>query len=189
MTIAIIGAGLAGLACADKLAAAGRAVTLFDKGRGPGGRMSTRRRETADGVACWDHGAQFFTARTPDFQTVVANWGACGVVAAWRGRFVTIDADDQRLNVAVLVDFVEEFDEVLAMRPDAILLDNMELELMTECVRRARGSGVVIEASGNISLGNVRAVADTGVDVISVGALTHSAPAVDLSQLIESHVT
>ena len=77
--IAIIGAGIAGLSCARALGAAGHTVTLFDKGRGPGGRMSTRR----TGGLCFDHGAQFFTARGADFRRQVAQWQALGVVAPW----------------------------------------------------------------------------------------------------------
>lgn len=80
---AIIGAGLSGLACAHELVNAGHHVTLFDKGRGPGGRMSTRRVATPAGEACFDHGAQFFTARDPRFQTLVAELMAKGAVALW----------------------------------------------------------------------------------------------------------
>ena len=57
-TIAIVGAGIAGLSCADRLRAAGWAVTLFDKGRAPGGRLSTRRLDTATGTAAFEPGAQ-----------------------------------------------------------------------------------------------------------------------------------
>ena len=81
--IAIVGAGIAGLACATRLAAGGHAVTLFDKARGPGGRMSTRRVETAQGAACFDHGAQYFTARDPAFVKQVHAWAQAGVVAPW----------------------------------------------------------------------------------------------------------
>jgi renalase len=81
--VAIIGAGLAGLACADALVAAGHSVTLFDKGRGLGGRMSTRRTETMVGQACFDHGAQYFTVRHPGFARQVAAWSARGVASRW----------------------------------------------------------------------------------------------------------
>lgn len=81
--IAIVGAGIAGLACADVLAAAGAQVTLFDKGRGPGGRMATRRVDTPAGQASFDHGAQYFTARDPAFVARLAGWQADGVVARW----------------------------------------------------------------------------------------------------------
>ncbi|WP_225206560.1 NAD(P)/FAD-dependent oxidoreductase [Novosphingobium huizhouense] len=81
--IVIVGAGMAGLACADALAAAGAQVTLVDKGRAPGGRMSTRRVETALGEAAFDHGAQYFTARDDRFLSRVAHWAAEGIVSRW----------------------------------------------------------------------------------------------------------
>ena len=83
MTIAIIGAGLAGLSCATALEAAGHDVTLFDKGRAPGGRMSTRRIETTAGTASFDHGAQYFTVRDPAFRAETARWQAAGLAAPW----------------------------------------------------------------------------------------------------------
>jgi nicotinate-nucleotide pyrophosphorylase (carboxylating) len=70
--------------------------------------------------------------------------------------------------------------DALAAGADMIMLDNMTLEVMSEAVTLAAGR-VPLEASGNISLDRVRAVAETGVDYISVGALTHSARAVDIS--------
>ncbi len=81
--IAIIGAGMAGLACATRLAEAGLKPTLFDKGRGPGGRMAARRAEIEGETVSFDHGAQYFTARDPAFQSAIATWHSQGVVAAW----------------------------------------------------------------------------------------------------------
>ncbi|MDJ0978862.1 MAG: FAD-dependent oxidoreductase [Erythrobacter sp.] len=81
--IAIIGAGMAGLACATRLKAAGRLVRVFDKGRGPGGRMAARRVELNGETVRFDHGAQYFTARDPAFRDAVAGWEAQGVVARW----------------------------------------------------------------------------------------------------------
>ena len=78
--VAIIGAGLAGLSCARVLQDAGLAVTVFDKSRGVGGRLCTRR--GADWQA--DHGAQYFTARSPEFRALVDAWRDDGVVAEWR---------------------------------------------------------------------------------------------------------
>lgn len=90
MNTAIIGAGLAGLSCAQQLIAAGHKVELFDKGRGPGGRMSTRRMETPLGEIRWDHGAQFFTARNERFLKAVSNWQEKGVVEEWIGTFLEL---------------------------------------------------------------------------------------------------
>ncbi len=83
MRIAIVGAGLAGLACAARLRDAGHGVVLVDKGRGPGGRMSSRRVATAMGEAGFDHGAQYFTVRDPGFRAVVDQWQRDGVAAPW----------------------------------------------------------------------------------------------------------
>jgi nicotinate-nucleotide pyrophosphorylase (carboxylating) len=81
------------------------------------------------------------------------------------------------------VDNLQQFDEALAGRPDIILLDNMSLDDMREAVRRrqAAAAQVQLEASGGLNLDTVRAIAETGVDRISVGALTHSAPALDIA--------
>lgn len=84
--IAIIGAGLAGLACADRLMQAGLEVRLFDKGRGPGGRLSTRRSDRFQ----FDHGCQFLTARDPDFQGRMARWLDHGVAARWTAPVVRL---------------------------------------------------------------------------------------------------
>lgn len=90
------------------------------------------------------------------------------------------------LRVEVEARTLEEFDQALESGADVILLDNMDLGAMREAVRRAQGRRVVLEASGNATLDRLRGMAETGVQFISVGALTHSAPAVDLSLLIDN---
>lgn len=82
--ILVIGAGMAGLSCAVRLAEAGRSVALIDKGRGPGGRMAARRAEIAGETVSFDHGAQYFTARDPAFRDAVEGWERAGVAARWR---------------------------------------------------------------------------------------------------------
>lgn len=84
------------------------------------------------------------------------------------------------LRVEIEVESLEELADALRARPDWVLLDNMAPEMMSEAVRSARGIAKT-EASGGITLENVDAVAATGVDAISLGCLTHSAPSVDLS--------
>jgi renalase len=89
--IAIIGAGIAGAACAATHQRSGHDVTLFDKSRGVGGRMSTRRVAWTGGdgnerVSEFDHGAQHFTARRPRFKAVLKRAEQAGCVAPWRAR-------------------------------------------------------------------------------------------------------
>jgi nicotinate-nucleotide pyrophosphorylase (carboxylating) len=78
---------------------------------------------------------------------------------------------------------MDELGEALALAPDFILLDNMNTDQLREAVRRTAGR-VPLEASGGITLDTVRAVAETGVDRISIGALTHSVTALDISMRI-----
>ena len=82
---------------------------------------------------------------------------------------------------------LEQVEEALAAGADAVLLDNMSVEQIAAGARRI-GLRAVIEASGGVTLSTIRAIAETGVDLISVGALTHSAPAIDLSMKIHHGV-
>jgi nicotinate-nucleotide pyrophosphorylase (carboxylating) len=91
------------------------------------------------------------------------------------------------MKIELEVDGLAQFDEALSLvaegvGPDVIMLDNFALRDLAEAVRIRRDSGyrVTLEASGGVSLSTVRAVAETGVDVISIGALTHSAPGLDV---------
>jgi nicotinate-nucleotide pyrophosphorylase (carboxylating) len=83
------------------------------------------------------------------------------------------------MKIEVEVDTLTQFDEALAHRPDVIMLDNFSLAAMAEAVARNAGA-VVLEASGGVTRQTVRAIAETGVDVISIGALTHSASVLDI---------
>jgi len=87
--IAIVGAGVAGLAAGQALQSAGHSVQLFDKSRSTGGRLCTRRGD--DWQA--DHGAQYFTARDPDFKAQVQQWLSEGVIALWQPRLITLGGD------------------------------------------------------------------------------------------------
>jgi renalase len=86
--IAVIGAGIAGLACAQALVAAGALVQVFEKSRGVSGRMSTRKGE---GWQC-DHGAQYFTAREPKFRAEVQRWINAGAAALWEPEVRVYDS-------------------------------------------------------------------------------------------------
>jgi nicotinate-nucleotide pyrophosphorylase (carboxylating) len=95
----------------------------------------------------------------------------------------------ERLPIEVEVRTPQELEEVLALDVDRILLDNMTAAALRRSVERVHRLGAdrpEIEASGNVTLANVREVAATGVDMISVGALTHSAPVADLSLAMDA---
>ncbi|HOD48676.1 MAG TPA: carboxylating nicotinate-nucleotide diphosphorylase [Candidatus Hydrogenedentes bacterium] len=98
----------------------------------------------------------------------------------------TIRGTHHLMKVGVEVTNLTELKEALDAGADSILLDNMSLEMMAKAVKLAKKRNVVLEASGNVTLARVRAIAETGVHYISVGELTHSAPSVDLSLLIEN---
>lgn len=87
--VAVIGAGIAGAACARTLAEHGVEVVVFEKSRGPGGRMSTRRGEAGE----FDHGAQYFTARDERFARRIESWCHDGVAAEWKARFARVCAE------------------------------------------------------------------------------------------------
>ena len=104
MKIAIVGAGIAGVTCGGQLHATGAHVSLYEKSRGAGGRMATRR--TADGLR-FDHGAQYFTLRDRRFLAAAEVWKQTGLIAPWPGTIVeissagTIDKTNDQRFVAV----------------------------------------------------------------------------------------
>ena len=94
------------------------------------------------------------------------------------------EAVGHMVKVEVEVDTLAQLDEALALRVDAVLLDNMDLATLREAVRRARGRALT-EASGGVRPETVRQVAETGVELISIGWLTHSAPSLDVALDVE----
>ena len=101
---------------------------------------------------------------------------AGGVAAALRAAK---SAAGHLVRIEIEVDTLEQLGEVIAEGADAVLLDNMPTDMLRAAVAMVDGA-MICEASGGVSLETVAAIAETGVDVISVGALTHSAPALDL---------
>lgn len=104
---------------------------------------------------------------------IVAAGGITAAIRAARARA------GHMVKIEVEVTSLAELEEALAQKIDAVLLDNMTPDQLLEAVRIVAGR-VVTEASGGVNLETVRAIAETGVDLISVGALTHSAPILDL---------
>ena len=115
-----------------------------------------------------------------DNHLVAAGGVGAAVAAARRGAPHTA-----RVQVECVT--LDQVDEALAAGVDAILLDNMSVQQLAAAVRRIAGRAIA-EASGGVTLATVRDIAETGVDLISVGALTHSAPAIDLSMTIQLQV-
>ncbi|RYE94449.1 MAG: carboxylating nicotinate-nucleotide diphosphorylase [Myxococcales bacterium] len=105
---------------------------------------------------------------------IIAAGGIAAAVAGARQRA------PHTSRIEVEVANLDELAQALAARADIIMLDNFALPDLAEAVKRARGQAI-LEASGGITLETIAAVAATGVDVISVGALTHSAPAADIA--------
>ena len=106
------------------------------------------------------------------------------LLAVWKG----MDFEGREVPVEVEVENLIELDEVLVLGADRVMLDNMSLEDMRLAVKRVavlKGKKPELEASGNVSLEKVREIAETGVDFISVGALTHSVKALDISMLFK----
>lgn len=104
---------------------------------------------------------------------IVAAGGIAPALAAVRARVGHL------VKIEVEIDRLDQLEAAIAGGADVVMLDNMSLADMTEAVRRAAGRAT-LEASGNVTLESVRAIAETGVDIISSGAVTHSAPALDL---------
>lgn len=98
-------------------------------------------------------------------------------IKAARARYPDLPLECEVTNL-------KELDEALAAGAPRVLLDNMSVSTLREAVERASGKAET-EASGGLAIGSLRQVAETGVDYLSIGSLTHSAPALDLSMLIE----
>jgi hypothetical protein len=88
---AVIGAGLAGVACARRLADAGWDVELIDESSSAGGRLSTLFASTPAGEIAFDHGAQHLTVRTDEFSAKMKSWVAAGAAETWNARIVSVD--------------------------------------------------------------------------------------------------
>ena len=133
-TVAVVGAGLSGLACARRLVDRGCSVQVFDKGRGVGGRMATRRADDWQ----FDHGAQYFTARDARFQRLVKLGLREGFVALWEGDIAVLGEGGARLEDS----HVDRFVGVPAMNAVCRLLaSNLEVVARTRVAALERVDG------------------------------------------------
>ncbi|MCE3046137.1 carboxylating nicotinate-nucleotide diphosphorylase [Legionella sp. 16cNR16C] len=107
---------------------------------------------------------------------------ACGSITQAIQKAKTMHPE---LMVEVEVENLVELQEALEAKPDRILLDNFSLQLLTQAVNLNQSYGCTLEASGGVSLETIHAIAQTGVDFISVGGLTKCVEAIDLSLLIK----
>lgn len=100
-------------------------------------------------------------------------------VAAARGFMASLDA---KAKIEIEVDSLQQLRDALQEQPEIVLLDNMPVEMLREAVaiRNENGPKTLLEASGGVTFQTVRTIAETGVERISVGSLTHSSPALDL---------
>ena len=98
--VGVVGAGMAGLAAARTLHQRGHAVTVYERSKRPGGRVGTSTvsdidmpRGLSGATLAFDHGAQYFTVRDPDFAVAVAEWDRERLIAKWTGRIVAFDSE------------------------------------------------------------------------------------------------
>jgi nicotinate-nucleotide pyrophosphorylase (carboxylating) len=111
---------------------------------------------------------------------------AGGVIPAVTRAQEYMQTKSLAVKIEVEIQSVNEFKEALTCHPDRIMLDNMNLDDMATCVslKAASGLNVELEASGNVSASTIVSIAETGVDFISVGAITHSAKALDIHLVV-----
>jgi nicotinate-nucleotide pyrophosphorylase (carboxylating) len=128
-----------------------------------------------DGILIKDNHLAALAAHNPEAQAR----GTFNVAEAVR---LAREKHGTAVPLEIEVDTLEQLDAALAVRPDIVLLDNMPPETLREAVRRrdAVAPGVLLEASGGVGFATLRAIAETGVDRVSIGALTHSATALDI---------
>ncbi len=164
--VAVIGAGIAGLTAARTLADQGHEVVVFDKGRGPAGRMSTRRAEEFK----FDHGAQFFTARDDAFARLVRSWEAVGVVERWSPRLGAWDG-------AVLVEKRDEKERWVGVGGMSAVCKHMARDLTVKCGVRVAGMRRGGERWG--------LVAESGEGVGEFDAVVVAVPAPQAAELVK----
>ncbi|MCC4606045.1 NAD(P)/FAD-dependent oxidoreductase [Xanthomonas campestris] len=165
--VAVIGAGLAGLACADALQKTGVDVTVYESADAVGGRLHTR---TGPGWQC-DDGAQYFTARDPGFAALVERWMADGVAARWPARVASWDGATRRHSQSALTRFVGTPEMAAPARALAASLD-VHTRASVHALERSSAGWVV-------NLGAATAAATQTVDAVLLAV-----PAPDAATLL-----
>ncbi|NNJ26468.1 FAD-dependent oxidoreductase [Alienimonas chondri] len=169
-TVAVIGAGIAGLVAARTLSDAGWQVTVFDKGRGVGGRASSRREGEGDSLS-FDHGAQYFTIKDDRFGRFVQAWIERGVIAPWTGRLAAVENGDYQ---------VKETPELLMGKPTmGALPRHLAADLDVRSARRV--------AELNYGEGGWRLAFESGADEGPFDRVLVTAPAPQTAELLDGH--
>ncbi|ANE57275.1 carboxylating nicotinate-nucleotide diphosphorylase [Methylomonas sp. DH-1] len=143
----------------------------------PGLRLAQKYAVKCGG--CFNHRIGLFDAVLIKENHILAAGSIADAVRAARSR--------ANVPVEVEVENLDEFEQALAAKPDRVMLDNFSRADLVKAVSLSRGR-VELEASGNITLDNIRSIAETGVDFISIGALTKNVKAVDLSMRIDMRI-
>jgi nicotinate-nucleotide pyrophosphorylase (carboxylating) len=170
--------GVATLTARYVRAVEGTGATILDTRKTIPGLRALQKQAVVTGGGS-SHRAGLFDAILVKENHVRAAGGVAGAAQ------LALAAAADGVVVEVEVETLDELDEALGAGVTRVLLDNMSLADQRAAVERTRGRAQ-LEASGGISLDTVREVAETGVDFISVGALTHSAPALDLSLVLDT---
>jgi nicotinate-nucleotide pyrophosphorylase (carboxylating) len=170
--------GVATMAALAARAVAGSGAKVLDTRKTtPGLRMLEKAAVAAGGAS--NHRAGLYDAILIKENHIAAAGGITAAIERARAA-----APELAATLEVEVRDEREIDEALAARAPRLLLDNMDEERLRAAVARVAGRAE-LEASGRVTLQTLRAIADTGVGFVSMGALTHSAPALDLSLLLE----
>ncbi len=141
--VVVIGAGMAGITAAARLQALGRKVCVLEKSYNPGGRMATRDKPEG----CWDHGAQYFTARSPEFRAQVQRWVEQGSVAHWKSPIAVWDGEQLSASRSR-----ERFVGMPRMKAPLLDMANHLQIVYNALVTRAfrQGDEWIIEAAGSV---------------------------------------
>lgn len=170
--------GIATLARAFVKAVDGTGVVILDT------RKTTPGLRFLEKFAAHAGGAQ--NHRYGLFDAILIKENHAAAAGGWKEALAKVRASaPEGLPVVVEVRSPEDALDAATLKPDRILLDNFTPTAIAAVTKRLRGAGPAIEVSGGIRLANVRDFAIPGVSFISVGAITHSAPALDLSLLLE----
>jgi nicotinate-nucleotide pyrophosphorylase (carboxylating) len=173
--------GVATLTAAYVAAVAGTGARIVDTRKTTPGLRSLERQAVRDGGGRNHRRSLSDAIMAKDNHLAVLTAGGVDLATALRSARARMP---HTAHLEVEIDRLDQLDAVLAGGADTIMLDNFTLDDLREGVRRIDGRAVV-EASGGVNLDTVAAIAETGVDVISVGALTHSARALDLGLDVE----